>query len=78
MRRAFVQASVAAIHNGHFFAPFSDRQSHTVTSIIFTWFISLHRVAMTESSVRVGVRVRPLVSREKGQGITIDSSDNQR
>ncbi len=33
---------------------------------------------MTESSVRVGVRVRPLVSREKGQGITIDSSDNQR
>lgn len=33
---------------------------------------------MTESSVRVGVRVRPLVAREKGQGVIIDSYDNDR
>ena len=33
---------------------------------------------MSESSVRVGVRVRPLVTREKGQGLTIDSYDQQR
>eukprot|EP01033_Poteriospumella_lacustris_P010586 gene10587-7533_t len=32
---------------------------------------------MSTSSVRVGIRIRPLVSKEKGQAIAIDSHDNQ-
>jgi hypothetical protein len=33
---------------------------------------------MTESSVRVGVRVRPLVAKERGQGVIIDSYNKER
>ena len=33
---------------------------------------------MTESSVRVGIRVRPLVSKEKGQAQIIESYDDER